>query len=158
MRCASGAGIARGSSSARASPGRGFSCSFCGPGIFRIVEHEHYTTLSRENRIRVTTRLRPPAVSCGTGTGGVLARNFSVFSLEIVPEQTGGVERTSCAPPRNPDHRREEEEKFRRQVRQLPGFESIPLKTRLDEREVAVFSVNRHRLPGVDIHTRLVRE
>ena len=43
-------------------------------------------------------------------------------------------------------------------MRHLPGFESIPLKTRLDEREVAVFSVNRHRFPGVDIHTRLVRE
>ena len=139
MRCASGADIARGSSSARASPGRGFSCSFCGPGIFRSSS----TSTIRRSRARTgsgSTRLRPPVVSCGTGTGWLLARNFSVFSLEIVPEQTAGVDRTLALLHEILTIDEEEEEKFRQQVRQLPAFKSIPLKTRLDEREVAVFS------------------
>ncbi len=126
-------------------------------GYLQVVQHEHYTTLSHENRIRI--RAIPPARGLVRDRNAVvLARNFSVYSLEVVPEQTAGVDRTL-------DLLREiltideaEEEKFRQQMRHLPGFESIPLKTRLDEREVAVFSVNRHRFPGVDIHTRIVRE
>ena len=137
--------------------GAGLLALFLRAGYLQLVEHEHYTTLSHDNRIRI--RPVPPARGLVRDRNGVvLARNFSVFSLEIVPEQTGGVDRTL-------DRLRDilpigaaEEEKFAQQMRDLPGFESIPLKTRLDEREVAVFSVNRHRFPGVDIHTRLVRE
>ena len=137
--------------------GAGLLVLFLRAGHLQIVEHEHYTTLSRENRIRVHT-IAPARGLVRDRNGVVLARNFSVFSLEIVPEQTGGVDRTLALLHEILTIDEGEEEKFRRQVRQLPGFESIPLKTRLDEREVAVFSVNRHRLPGVDIHTRLVRE
>ena len=137
--------------------GAGLLALFLRAGYLQVVQHEHYTTLSHENRIRI--RPIPPARGLIRDRNGVvLARNFSVFSLEIVPEQTGGVDGTL-------ERLREiltiddaEEEKFRQQMGHLPGFESIPLKTRLDEREVAVFSVNRHRFPGVDIHTRLVRE
>ena len=137
--------------------GAGLLALFLRAGYLQVVQHEHYTTLSHENRIRI--RPVPPARGLVRDRNGVvLARNFSMFSLEIVPEQTGGVDRVL-------ERLREilniddaEEEKFRQQMRHLPGFESIPLKTPLDEREVAVFSVNRHRFPGVDIHTRLVRE
>ena len=137
--------------------GAGLLALFLRAGYLQVVQHEHYTTLSHENRIRI--RPVPPARGLVRDRAGVvLARNFSVFSLEVVPEQTGDVESTLR-------HLREilsiddaEEEKFRQQLRHMPAFGSIPLKTRLDEREVAIFSVNRHRFPGVDIHTRLVRE
>ena len=126
-------------------------------GYLQVVRYEHFTTLSHENRLRV--RPIPPVRGLVRDRNGVvLARNFSVFSLEIVPEQTGGVNRTLARLGEILTIEEEDAEKFRRQMRDLPGFESIPLKTRLDEREVAVFSVNRHRFPGVDVHTRLVRE
>ena len=137
--------------------GAGLLALFLRVGYLQVVQHEHYTTLSHENRIRI--RPIPPARGLVRDRHGVvLARNLSVFSLEVVPEQTEGVERTLArlrALLRIDDA---EEERFRQQLRHLPAFESIPLKTRLDEREVAIFSVNRHRFPGVDIHTRLVRE
>ena len=130
---------------------------FLRAGYLQVVEHEHYRTLSHENRIRI--RPVPPARGLVRDRNGVvLARNFSVFSLEVVPEQTGGVDRTLSRLRDILSIDAAEEEKFRQQMRDLPGFESIPLKTQLDEREVAVFSVNRHRFPGVDIHTRLARE
>ena len=136
--------------------GAGLLTLFLRVGYLQVVQYEHYTTLSGENRLRVRTI--PPARGLVRDRNGVvLARNFSVFSLEIVPEQTRGVDRTLALLGEILDIE-EEEEKFRQQMRRLPGFESIPLKTRLDEREVAVFSVNRHRFPGVDIHSRLVRE
>ena len=136
--------------------GAGLLTLFLRVGYLQVVQYEHYTTLSGENRLRVRTI--PPARGLVRDRNGVvLARNFSVFSLEIVPEQTRGVDRTLALLGEILDIE-EEEGKFRQQMRRLPGFESIPLKTRLDEREVAVFSVNRHRFPGVDIHSRLVRE
>ena len=137
--------------------GAGLLALFLRAGYLQVVQNEHYTTLSHENRIRI--RPVPPARGLVRDRNGVvLARNFSVFSLEIVPEQTGGVDRTLRLLREVLAIDEAEEEKFRQQMRDLPGFESIPLRTRLDEREVAVFSVNRHRFPGVDIHTRLVRE
>ena len=137
--------------------GVGLLALFLRAGYLQVVQHEHYTTLSHENRIRI--RAVPPARGLVRDRNAVvLARNFSVFSLEIVPEQTRGVDRTLDLLRGILTIGEAEEEKFRQQMRHLPGFESIPLKTRLDEREVAVFSVNRHRFPGVDIHTRLVRE
>ena len=137
--------------------GAGLLALFLRAGYLQVVQNEHYTTLSHENRIRI--RPVPPARGLVRDRNGVvLARNFSVFSLEIVPEQTGGVDRTLRLLREVLAIEEAEEEKFRQQMRDLPGFESIPLKTRLDEREVAVFSVNRHRFPGVDIHTRLMRE
>ena len=137
--------------------GAGLLALFLRAGYLQVVQHEHFTTLSHENRIRVRTI--PPARGLVRDRNGVaLARNYSVFSLEVVPEQTGGVDRTLALLGEILTIDGEEEEKFRKQMRDLPGFESIPLKTRLDEREVAVFSVNRHRFPGVDIHPRLVRE
>ena len=137
--------------------GAGLLALFLRAGYLQVVQNEHYTTLSHENRIRV----RPVAPDRGLvrdRNGVVLARNLSVFSLEIVPEQTGGVDRTLRLLREILTIDETEEEKFRQQMRDLPGFESIPLKTWLDEREIAVFSVNRHRFQGVDIHTRLVRE
>ena len=137
--------------------GAGLLILFLRAGYLQVVQHDHYTTLSHENRIRI--RPVPPARGLVRDRNGVvLARNFSVFSLEIVPEQTGGVDRTLRLLREVLAIDEAEEEKFRQQMRDLPGFESIPLKTRLDDREVAVFSVNRHRFPGVDIHPRLVRE
>ena len=137
--------------------GAGLFALFLRAGYLQLVQHEHYTTLSHENRIRI--RPVPPARGLVRDrNGAVLARNFSVFSLEVVPEQTNGVDRTLALLREILAIDEAEEEKFRQQMEHLPGFESIPLKTRLDEHEVAVFSVNRHRFPGVDIHTRLVRE
>ena len=137
--------------------GAGLLALFLRAGYLQIVQHEHYTTLSHENRIRI--RPTPPARGLVRDRNGVvLARNFSVFSLEIVPEQTPSVERTLGELRKVLSIDDAEEEKFRQQLQHAPAFESIVLKTRLDEREVAVFSVNRHRFPGVDIHTRLVRE
>ena len=137
--------------------GAGLLALFLRAGYLQVVQHEHYTTLSHENRIRI--RPVPPARGLVRDRNGVvLARNFSVFSLEVVPEQTPSVDRTLSGLREILTIENVEEEKFRQQLRDAPPFESIPLKTRLDEREVAVFSVNRHRFPGVDIHTRLVRE
>ena len=137
--------------------GAGLLVLFLRAGYLQVLQHDHYTTLAHENRIR-TRSLTPARGLIRDRNGVVLARNFSVFSLEVVPKETAGVDRTLGRLREILAIDEAEEEKFRRQAKRASGFVSIPLKTRLDEREVAVFAVNRHRFPGVDIHARLLRE
>lgn len=137
--------------------GAGLLVLFLRTGYLQVLQHDHYTTLAHENRIR-TRSLSPARGLIRDRNGIVLARNFSVFSLEVVPEETGGVERALGRLGEVLAIGEADEEKFRQRMERASRFESIPLKTRLDEREVAVFSVNRHRFPGIDIHARLLRE
>ena len=123
----------------------------------QIVQHSHYATLSKENRIRV----RPVPPSRGLirdRNGAVLARNLLVFSLEIVPEEVGGIEDTLTRLRELLPIGEQEVRKFRREMQHRAAFERIALATRLTDREIAVFSVNRHRFPGVDVYPRSVRE
>lgn len=123
----------------------------------QIVQYEHYRTLSRENRIQV----RPLAPSRGfilDRNGEVLARNASVFSLEMIPEQVGDLEQMLARLRDILALSEEQESAFRQELKRRARFERVVLKPRLDEEEVAVFSVNRHRFPGVDIQARWVRE
>ena len=77
--------------------GVGLLALFLRAGYLQVVQHEHYTTLSHENRIRI--RAVPPARGLVRDRNAVvLARNFSVFSLEIVPETDQG----SRPDPRSP--------------------------------------------------------
>jgi penicillin-binding protein 2 len=47
--------------------------------------------------------------------------------------------------------------RFQKLLDRKPRFEAIPLRFHLSDEEVARFSVNRHRFPGVDIHAGLTR-
>lgn len=123
----------------------------------QVVEHEHYSTRSQENRIRIRP-LPPPRGLIRDRNGLILARNASLFSLEIVPEEAGDLDRVLRELRGIVPIGEEEETKFREQLGLFAAFESIPLRIGLDPREVAAFSVNRHDFPGVDIHARLVRE
>ena len=137
--------------------GAGLLALFLRVAYLQVLQHERYATLAHENRIR-TRPLPPVRGHVRDRNGVVLARNYSVFALEVVPEETGGVNRTLNRLREILTIDEVEEEKFRQQMQRSGGFESIPLKTRLDEREVALFSVNRHRFNGVAIHARFVRE
>ena len=47
--------------------------------------------------------------------------------------------------------------RFRKLLAESKNFESLPLRTRLTDEEVARFAVNRYRFPGVEIKARLFR-
>ena len=48
--------------------------------------------------------------------------------------------------------------RFRKLLEESKNFESLPLRTRLTDEEVARFAVNRYRFPGVEIKARLFRQ
>jgi penicillin-binding protein 2 len=123
----------------------------------QIIGHEHYSTLSEKNRVNIVPV--PPTRGLIYDRNGVLmAQNVPSFSLEIVPEQTENLNATLADLSKLIAVTDDDLDSFRERLDQKRPFESIPLRFRLSEEEVARFAINRYRFPGVDIHARLSRD
>ncbi|MFT5390216.1 MAG: penicillin-binding protein 2 [Gammaproteobacteria bacterium] len=126
-------------------------------GDLQIAQYEAFKTRSHNNRVKIVPV--PPTRGLIRDRNGVLlAHNVPTYTLEVVPESvpdldvmlTGLAELVALSPEGIANFR----EAFVHQRR----FDSIALRSRLTEAEVARFAVNRHRFPGVDVHARLTRE
>ena len=136
-----------------------FCCIFVlGARLFhlQIISNEHYTTLSLDNRVRVV----PIAPSRGLifdRNLKLLADNKSSYQLEITPVQVDDLQQVVKQLGEYIQLEEHHLKKFFEDVKRKQSFESIPLKLNLNEIEVAKFSVNRHRFPGVEITARANR-
>ncbi|MGD9583718.1 MAG: penicillin-binding protein 2 [Lysobacterales bacterium] len=122
----------------------------------QVVHHDEYRTRSEQNRIK--SRPLPPSRGLIYDRNGVLlAENVLEYRLEIVPERVADVEAVVAAIAQLIPLDADERESFE-QLRQTGRrFNSLPLKFHLSESEVARFSVNRHRFPGVEVVPYLKR-
>lgn len=122
----------------------------------QILEHDHFTTLSQHNRLKVLP-IAPIRGLIYSRDGVLLADNHASFSLEIIPERVDDME-SLLSDLRNLIEINEDElSRFRKLVKKKRLFESIPLHFNLTETEVAILSVNLHKYSGVDIIARLNR-
>jgi penicillin-binding protein 2 len=122
----------------------------------QVIEHEHYRTLSEDNRVKV----QPIAPNRGLiydRNGILLADNFPSYRLEITAEQVDDMPSTLRALEQIVDIRESDLNRFEKLRARKPRFEAIPLRFHLNDAEVARFSVNRHRFPGVEIKAGLAR-
>ncbi|MBT8121661.1 MAG: penicillin-binding protein 2, partial [Gammaproteobacteria bacterium] len=122
----------------------------------QVVSHEHYTTLSEDNRVKLQP-IPPNRGLIFDRNGLILAENLPSYRLEITPEQIDDMGATLNALGKIIDIREADRARFNKLLVRKPGFEAIPLMFNLDDEEVARFSVNRHRFPGVDITAGLAR-
>ncbi len=122
----------------------------------QIISHEHFATLSENNRVKIVP-IPPTRGLIYDRDGVILAQNQPSFSLELVPEAVADMDATLASLAKIINIRDVDLERFRKLVARTRSFESIPLRFHLDEDEVARFSVNRYRFPGVDIEARLTR-
>ena len=81
----------------------------------------------------------------------------SSYQIEITPVQVEDVERVVTQLSDYIELEEHHLNRFFEDVKRKQSFESIPLKLNLSESEVAKFSVNRHRFPGVEIKARANR-
>ena len=124
--------------------------------VLQVINHQHFTTLSQDNRVKVLP-LPPTRGLIHDRNGLILAQNLPTFSLEVIPEKVKDLDQTlqelgTIVTITDSDHKRFEQ--LRRQRRR---FDSIPIRVRLDNEEVARLSANRHRFPGVEIEAKLLR-
>ncbi|MFM9899618.1 MAG: penicillin-binding protein 2 [Polaromonas sp.] len=89
--------------------------------------------------------------------GIVLATNYSAYTLEITPSKIANLDETIAALEKVVDIQLRDKRRFKRLREESKNFESLPIRTRLTDEEVARFAAQRFRFPGVDIKARLFR-
>ena len=123
----------------------------------QVVMQSHYSTLAESNRISIIPAVPNRGVITDRN-GNVLAQSFSAYTLEVTPSKVKNLEDTieqlSALVEITPRDRK----RFRKLLDESKNFESMPLRTRLSDKEVARFAVNRYRFPGVEIKARLFRQ
>ena len=123
----------------------------------QVLQHDFYRTRAEDNRIA----LIPIVPNRGVITdrnGVVLARNYSAYTLEITPSLAGDLEATIDALSELIDIQPKDRKRFKRLLDEAKNFESVPIRTRLTDTEVASFAAQRYRFPGVEVRARLFRQ
>jgi len=123
----------------------------------QVIEHDHYQTLAETNRIAIV----PIVPNRGVVTdrnGIVLAQSYSGYTLEIMPAKVKDLDATIDAIAEVVEVTPRDRKRFRKLMEESKNFESLPLRTRLSDEEVARFAVQRFRFPGVEIKARLFRQ
>ncbi|MEP7327873.1 MAG: penicillin-binding protein 2 [Betaproteobacteria bacterium] len=123
----------------------------------QVVQHEHYRTLAESNRIAVVP-IVPNRGVITDRNGVVLAQSYSGYTLEMTPSRIRNLEATIDELATVVDVQPRDRKRFKKLLEESKNFESLPLRTRLSDEEVARFAVNRYRFPGVDIKARLFRQ
>lgn len=122
----------------------------------QIVSHEHFRTLSEDNRVRIEPV--PPTRGLIFDRNGVLlAENLPSYRLDIVPEEVDDLEATLTRLAELIEIRDQDLQRFHRLRQRMHRFEGVPLRLHLNDQEVARFAINRHRFQGVDIQAGLTR-
>ena len=123
----------------------------------QVIQHGHYQTLAESNRVAIV----PIAPNRGVITdrnGIVLAQSYSAYTLEIMPSRVTNLEATIDQLAKIVEVQPRDRKRFKRLLDESKRLESVPLRTRLTDEEVARFAVNQYRFPGVDIKARLFRQ
>ena len=134
-----------------------FSLLFLRFFYLQIFQHGHYSTLAEANRISVQPI--PPHRGIIVDRNGVmLSHNYSAYTLEITPSKVQDLEATidglAAVVEISPRDRR----RFRKLLEESKHFESLPIRTRLSDEEIARFAAHRYRFPGVEAKARLFRQ
>lgn len=122
----------------------------------QVVRHEYYHTRAEENRISLLP-IVPNRGLISDRNGRVLARNYSAYTLEITPSRVRDLEETIDAVAQLIEIQPKDRKRFKKLLDESKNFESLPIRTRLTDEEVARFVAQRYRFPGVDVKARLFR-
>ncbi|WBS03791.1 penicillin-binding protein 2 [Pseudoduganella sp. SL102] len=123
----------------------------------QVIRHTDYMAQAEDNRIAVVP-IQPNRGLILDRNGVVLARNYSAYTLEITPSKLRVpleemIDALALIVEVTPKDRR----RFKKLMDESKNFASVPLRTRLSDEEVARFTANRFRYPGVEVQARLFR-
>jgi penicillin-binding protein 2 len=133
-----------------------FGALFLRFAYLQFWQHDYYRTKAEDNRISIVPVV-PNRGLILDRNGVVLARNESQYTLEINPRQATNVDETISALAKIVEILPRDRNRFRKLRQEIKGAESLPIKTRLTDQEVARFAANAYRFPGVEIKARLFR-
>jgi penicillin-binding protein 2 len=124
--------------------------------FLQVSSYEKYQTRSNSNRIK----LLPVAPNRGLifdRNGVQLADNKPVFNLSVIPEDVNALKESIENVSELLGISDERQDKFFKSVKRKRRFKQIELQPRLTPQQVALFSVNQHKFPGIFVDARLKR-
>jgi penicillin-binding protein 2 len=124
----------------------------------QVVRHEDFDEQAESNRTAIVP-IMPNRGLITDRNGIIVATNYSAYTLEITPSKVANtpeetIEQLSALVDIQPRDKR----RFKKLLDESKSFESLPIRTRLSDEEVAKFAAQRFRFPGVDIKARLFRQ
>jgi penicillin-binding protein 2 len=123
----------------------------------QVVRHDDLSTQAEANRIAVVPVV-PNRGLIVDRHGVVLANNYSAYTLEITPSRVvDSLEATIDALAEVVEITPRDRRRFKRLQDDSKSFESLPIRTKLSDEEVARFVAQRFRFPGVEVKARLFR-
>src|SRR5574343_720187 len=122
----------------------------------QVVRHDELSTRAENNRIAVVP-IVPNRGRIVDRHGVVLATNYTAYTLEITPSKVPDLEATINGLAEFIDIQARDRRRFKRQLEESKSFESLPIRNRLSDEELARFIAQRYRFPGVDVKARLFR-
>lgn len=122
----------------------------------QVTKHEELLEQAESNRVAVVP-IVPNRGLIKDRNGVVLASNYSAYTLEIQPSRVKDLESTINRLAEVVEIQPRDRRRFKRLLDESKHFESLPIRTKLSDVEVARFTAQRYRFPGVEIKARLFR-
>ena len=122
----------------------------------QVTRHEDLAAQAETNRTAVLP-IVPNRGRILDRNGEVLANNYSAYTLELTPSKVADVDATVEALAELIDIGVRDRRRFKRLLDEGKSFESLPIRTKLSDEEVARFTAQRYRFPGVEVKARLFR-
>ncbi len=123
----------------------------------QVYRHQDFYARAEQNRIALV----PLTANRGLikdRNGEIIAKNYSAYTLEIALDQVDSVEATinGLATVVQIDAR--DRRRFHKLIEDYKRLDSVPIRTRLSDEEVARFAAQQFRFPGVALRARLFRQ
>ena len=123
----------------------------------QVVRYDEFNEKAENNRTAIVPIVPNRGVIMDRN-GIVLATNYSAYTLEITASRVVEpldelIDKLSHIV----DIQVRDRRRFKKQMDESKSFESVPIRNRLTEEEVARFAAQRYRFPGVEIRARLFR-
>jgi penicillin-binding protein 2 len=124
--------------------------------VLQVVRHDDLQAQAEANRIGVVP-IVPNRGLIVDRNGVVLATNYPAYTLEITPSKVADLDGTINEIAKVVEVTPRDRKRFARLAAEGKSFESVPIRTKLSDEEVARFVAQRFRFPGVEIKARLFR-
>ncbi|MFN7835738.1 MAG: penicillin-binding protein 2 [Burkholderiaceae bacterium] len=134
-----------------------FLCLVARFAWLQVVRYSKYHAQAEDNRISVIP-IVPNRGLILDRNGVLLANNYSAYTLEITASKVSDLDQTIDELSTIVDIQARDRKRFKKLLEEAKNFESLPIRTRLTDEEVARFSARRYHFPGVEVKARLFRQ
>lgn len=123
----------------------------------QVWKHEEFDEAAESNRTAIVP-IVPNRGLILDRNGIVLASNYSAYTLEITPSRVQtSLDKIIDELAQVVEIQQRDRRRFKKLLEESKSIDSLPIRTKLTDEEVARFAAQRFRFPGVDIKARLFR-